>query len=58
MMDLRIDNCTHHLRLKLRVAIQVSTDIFYIKVFLMFFFILFLTVHTIMNYFQPNIHIN
>lgn len=41
MMDLRIDNCTHHLRLKLRVAIQVSTDIFYIKVFLIFFYFIF-----------------
>lgn len=42
-MDLQIYNCTYHLRLKVRVGtcIQVSTELFFIKVYLMFYFLNF-----------------
>lgn len=32
-MDLQIYNCTYHLRLKLRVALQVSTYLFLTKIY-------------------------
>lgn len=38
MMGLRMNNCTHHLRLKLRVAIQLSSDLVYLMFYLFFIF--------------------
>lgn len=55
---LRLYNCTNHMRLKLRIAIKVGTELFFIKVCLLCSnFLKLLMVYTIMNYFQPNIHI-
>lgn len=61
-MDLQIYNCKYHLRLKLRVALQVSTCtyIFLTKIYqlVLGFFLFFEWNILLLFFFQLNIHIN
>lgn len=49
MIDLQIYNCTYYLRLKLKVAIQGGSELFFIKVYLFWVFFIILMVYTVMK---------